>query len=243
MQQYDKNRPESIQSMFGDIAASYDKTNAILSFQLHRLWNGQLIKKTIPQRKLANEQNLADLCCGTGAISLPWLASQEVGQKAYLIDFCPEMLECAKHKSAALQLDQKHAISYIQADVQQIPLPDDSIDYATMAYGIRNVNSPLKCMHEVYRILKKGGQFGILELTEPQSKIISWGHKFYLKTALPIIGKAFTNNGDAYKYLSQSIQAFVKPLELKGMLEAAGFKEILVHPLSLGIATLFISKK
>lgn len=243
MSPYNKHRPESIQSMFGSIANSYDKTNAILSFQLHRLWNRKLINKTIQPKPLTGKQTLADLCCGTGAISLPWLASQASPQKAYLIDFCPEMIDCAKNKAANLQLDKRHEINYITADVQDIPLEEASVEYATIAYGIRNVNSPAKCFKEVYRILKNGGSFGILELTEPQNKLLCLGHNFYLKTALPLIGKLFTKNGDAYKYLSKSIQTFVKPLELRCLLEQSGFRSIEIHPLSFGIATLIIGKK
>lgn len=243
MTQYDKHRPETIQTMFGSIAKSYDRTNAILSFQLHRLWNRKLVQATIQQNSKAESYILADLCCGTGAISLPWLKSQKMSQKAFLIDFCPEMLACAKEKADGLKLDRVHTLSYINADVQAMPLQSNSVDYATMAYGIRNVESPAKCFQEVHRILKKHGSFGILELTEPENSILRLGHRLYLKTALPLLGKLFAKNGEAYQYLSQSIQAFVKPLELKLLLEQAGFSSVQVRPISLGIATLLIAHK
>lgn len=243
MPQYDKHKPETIQNMFGSIAKSYDRTNAILSFQLHRLWNPKLIHATIQKNSLAETFVLADLCCGTGAISLPWLKSQKIPQQAFLVDFCAEMLACAKEKATDLKLDQVHSLNYINADVQAMPLQPCSVDYATMAYGIRNVESPEKCFQEVYRILKKNGSFGILELTEPQNFFLRKGHRLYLNKALPILGKLFAKNSEAYKYLSQSIQAFVKPYELKLLLEKAGFSSIQVRPLSFGIATLLIAHK
>lgn len=243
MPQYDKHRPETIQSMFGSIAKNYDRTNAILSFQLHRLWNPKLIQATIQKDSSGETSILADLCCGTGAISLPWLKSQKTPQHAFLVDFCAEMLTCAKEKAENLKLNQIHTLNYINADVQAMPLQAGSVDYATMAYGIRNVESPAKCFQEVYRILKKNGSFGILELTEPQNVFLRNGHRLYLTKALPLIGKLFAKNYEAYQYLSQSIQAFVKPLELKHLLEQTGFTSIQVQPLSFGIATLLIAHK
>jgi demethylmenaquinone methyltransferase / 2-methoxy-6-polyprenyl-1,4-benzoquinol methylase len=241
---YNKQQPESIQSMFGSIAKSYDRTNAILSFQLHRLWNRKLIQATASKNRGAS-QTIADLCCGTGAISLPWLASEKTPQTAYLIDFCQEMLDCAKAKASSFDLAPRHTLSYINADVQELPLGSESIDCATMAYGIRNVESPLRCFHEVYRVLKPGGTFGILELTEPKNPILRFGHTLYLKTALPLLGKIFANNHEAYKYLSRSIRAFVKPAELKALLEQAGFAKanVMIQPLCGGIATLITAHK
>ncbi|MBA3237577.1 MAG: bifunctional demethylmenaquinone methyltransferase/2-methoxy-6-polyprenyl-1,4-benzoquinol methylase UbiE [Parachlamydiaceae bacterium] len=239
---YDKQRPETIQSMFGSIANSYDKTNAVLSFQLHRLWNRKLVNATVKQAK-SRSCVVADLCCGTGAITLPWLRIKNAQHTAYLIDFCPEMLECAKDKASTLKLAPFHTIHYIKADVQELPLEVATVDYATLAYGIRNVESPLKCFHEVFRVMKSGGTFGILELTEPDNSVLRFGHHLYLRLLLPVFGKLFAKNGDAYKYLSQSIQTFVKPAELKLLLEEAGFSEVQVRPLSGGIATLFIATK
>src|SRR5437868_3242394 len=97
MSLYSKERPETLQSLFGSIAASYDKTNAILSFQQHRLWNKALIKNTMGNNQLPVA--MADLCCGTGAIAFTWLKSARQPHKAYLIDFCPEMLAYAKNKA------------------------------------------------------------------------------------------------------------------------------------------------
>lgn len=229
--------------MFGSIASSYDRTNAILSFQLHRLWNRRLVNAAIPAHLTSQPCTFADLCCGTGAISLPWLTSQKTSHQAKLVDFCPEMLACAKQKASHLQLHQKHDVSYIQADVQSIPLEANTIDFATMAYGIRNVESPEKCFAEVYRILKNGGTFGILELTEPNNRLLRLGHRLYLKAALPVLGKLFAKNGDAYRYLSQSIQTFVKPQTLSALLKSAGFSSVQIRPLSGGIATLIIARK
>lgn len=238
---YNKNAPETIQAMFGSIAKSYDRTNALLSFQLHRLWNRRLVDAVIKGSNAAS--CVADLCCGTGAIAFTWLKKAKPSQTAYLIDFCPEMLACAKFKADRLKLDAAHHLSYIQADVQALPLANDSIDCMTMAYGIRNVKTPLLCFQEAFRALKKGGTLGILELTEPRSAFLRFGHRLYLKAFLPTIGKLLTSDRQAYEYLSRSIGAFTKPEELAILLRQAGFGDIQITPLTGGIATLLIARK
>lgn len=235
---YNKNDPQTIQVMFGSIAKQYDKTNAVLSFQLHRLWNRKLIQKVIGN---ASPSNFLDLCCGTGEIAFGSLKKCPTPCRAFLIDFCEEMLSCAKAKAQNLKLD-RHDISYIQADAQQIPLPENSIKYATIAYGIRNVKDPGKCINEVYRVLKTGGKLGILELTQPKNPFLKFGHNIYLKNILPLMGKLLTSNQNAYQYLCNSIHTFIKPEDLENLLKETGFTTYR-YPLTGGIATILIAEK
>lgn len=237
---YRKDTPNSIQSMFNSIAKRYDFTNAVLSLSLHKRWKRTLIK-TI--RKDLHSRVLVDLCSGTGDIAIDYLKSSPHPCQAYLIDFSSEMLKYAKHKAEKLNLPDSHRLAYIEADVQQLPLSDQIADCATMAYGIRNVKDPAKCIQEVYRTLKPGGRFGILELTRPDSKFLRFGHQLYLKAFLPFVGKLITDNKEAYQYLCQSIQAFIPPQEIENMLLKSGFKH--THRISLGggIATVIIGHK
>jgi demethylmenaquinone methyltransferase / 2-methoxy-6-polyprenyl-1,4-benzoquinol methylase len=231
---YSKENPSTIQAMFGSIASQYDKTNAVLSFGLNSLWN----------RKLAlslHSTLFADLCCGTGAIAFRQLRGVDESCTGYLIDFCPEMLAYAQARAERMNMMQ-HSLKYIQADVQEIPLPNQCITSATMAYGIRNVKEPLRCLREVHRLLKPGGRFGILELTEPSNPLLRFGHRLYLKTMLPVLGKLLTSNQEAYSYLCNSIQSFIKPQELAKLMGEAGFVDIEVKPLHGGIATLIIGR-
>lgn len=235
MTNYNKNHPDSIKKMFGSIAKQYDRTNAILSFQMHRLWNRQLVKMMPAKMNI-----LADLCCGTGEIAQGYLKRHIEPKKAYLIDFCQEMLECARLKDLE---SGRHEVEYLTADVQAIPLRDQCVDAATVAYGIRNVKDPRKFISEVYRILQPGGSFGILELTRPQNGLLRSGHEFYLRNLLPILGKLATSNKGAYEYLCNSIQNFTKPDELESMMRQEGFVEIKRRPLMGGVATIIIGKR
>lgn len=234
---YNKNNPQSIQKMFGSIARQYDRTNALLSLQMHRYWNYQLIKTII---KKPHSMTYLDLCCGTGEIALKYLEKKSSCQ-AYLLDFCPEMLACAKDRLK--KLSPLHSISYLEADAQEIPLPSNSIDNATMAYGIRNIPNPQRCFHEIYRVLKEEGTIGILELTQPQNRLLRLGHHLYLTTLVPRLGKILTANHEAYQYLCNSIKTFSHPLELEKLLKNAGFKKTFVKPLMGGVATILIAQK
>lgn len=239
MKTYHKNDPSSIQKMFGSIATKYDRANAILSLQMHKYWNAQLVKLIAAQPDVTP---WLDLCCGTGDIAWTHLKKAKNPQAAILVDFCPEMLECAKTKASHCDL-QRHDITYIQADVQYLPLQDAQVSVATIAYGIRNVKTPIRCFQEVFRILKPQGVLGILELTTPSNPLIRMGHRFYLNIILPYLGKWITSNEEAYQYLCHSIQEFATPAHLEQQLYAAGFKKVVRKPLAFGIATILVAYK
>lgn len=234
---YDKSQPESIQKMFGSIARRYDRTNAVLSLGLHRYWNRALVKRVATHHM----DTWLDLCSGTGDIAYEHLRSSRSSQRVTLVDFSPEMLACARDKAGKLQ--QQHQISFIQADVQNLPLDDRSASVATMAYGIRNVKNPQQCFEEVFRVLKPGGVFGILELTQPANPMIRWGHGLYLRGFLPVLGKWLTDNREAYHYLCNSIKSFTPAAELEMMLRKAGFTSTSIHAMTFGTATIMLGHK
>jgi demethylmenaquinone methyltransferase/2-methoxy-6-polyprenyl-1,4-benzoquinol methylase len=239
MKHYQKSEPDTIQAMFDSIATHYDRTNALLSFQLHRRWNRELVHLTSLH---SNPDLLLDLCCGTGEIALTFLKTVEGSQKVVMVDFSQQMLECAQAKALRLEIPSGQ-IHYLQADVQELPIEDQYASCATMAYGIRNVKDPLKCFKEVYRVLKPKGVFGLLELTRPSNPFLRIGHQIYLRTCLPLIGKWLTHNQEAYRYLCSSIRSFTPPQVLASQLEAAGFRMITLKPLTGGIATLLLAQR
>lgn len=239
MPTYNKQDPETIQALFNDIAKNYDVGNAVLSFQMHRLWNRKLIREAVAKNPPAV---YLDLCCGTGEIGLSYLKNyQDHPSKLIFLDFSQEMLECAKEKAKKVQT--KTQIDFLQADAMQIPLSDQSVNCATVAYGIRNVKDPAKCIQEVYRVLQHDGIFAILELTRPANSFLRFGHKLYLKSVLPTIGRLLTSNKNAYQYLCDSIHSFIPPEILEQFLIECKFREIQRISLAGGIATLLIAKK
>jgi demethylmenaquinone methyltransferase / 2-methoxy-6-polyprenyl-1,4-benzoquinol methylase len=238
MSPYTKEKPHTIQAMFNAIAHRYDKTNSVLSFQLHKRWNKQLINHVLKANSLSP---FLDLCCGTGDIAYEFLRHSPSPCQAYLVDFSEEMLLCAREKYTLL--DTPHQIDFIQADVMQIPLPSNIIGCATMAYGIRNVKDPSQAIAEAFRVLKQEGSFGILELTQPSNPLLAWLHRLYLRSFTPLFGKWLTKNEDAYKYLQNSIESFIAPEEVEKKLQQAGFVDTKCRPLMGGIATLITGRK
>ncbi|NGX42035.1 MAG: Demethylmenaquinone methyltransferase [Chlamydiae bacterium] len=239
MAEYTKEDPKTIQEMFGNIAKQYDRANSLLSFNMHKRWNRELVKFVTEN---ASPKKYLDLCCGTGEIAYTFLDQVAHPCEVFFLDFCPEMLECAKKKATQKDLGD-HRLYYLQADAQKIPLPSNSIESVTIAYGIRNVQDPLKCAKEVFRVLQPKGRFGILELTKPTNFLMKLGHKMYLKALLPILGKWIASNRQAYQYLSGSIQSFISAEEMEHVLKDAGFHTTSRRPLSGGIATIILGEK
>ena len=227
MQNYNKNNPETIQAMFGSIAQGYDKANAILSWRMHQWWNRQLVKKA------GSSPKLLDLCAGTGDIAYAYL-EKNPSTEVHLLDFCPEMLACAKTKQKPGQ-----KLQFVQGDAMALPFSDHSFPSATMAYGIRNIQNPLKSLQEIHRVLQPGGSVSILELTQPKNRIIRAGHSFYLHAILPPLGRLITSNKEAYSYLCSSIQAFIPAEILIRHFQQAGFTSVTATSLTFGTATIF----
>jgi demethylmenaquinone methyltransferase/2-methoxy-6-polyprenyl-1,4-benzoquinol methylase len=240
MPAYQKEKPKTIKAMFNDIAQQYDITNRVISFNMYKGWNRQLAKQATKSCKKAF--SLLDLCAGTGEVAFECLKKSPHSNKAYLLDFSHEMLNIAKKKAAKLPFKQ-HQLEYLEADAQKIPLDSHSIDCATIAYGIRNVKDPTKCFQEVYRVLKPGGNFAILELTRPNNRFLKFGHQLYMRIVMPLFGKLLTRNKQAYQYLCNSVHAFISPKEIEEMLKEKGFKKVKSIPLAGGIATIIVANK
>lgn len=230
---YSKTEPQSIQSLFNTIAPRYDLANRVLSFNLHKGWNRALINTIDPSASI-----LLDLCGGTGEIAYTWLKKQKIPKKVLILDFSAEMLTQAKQRAP-----NDHEVDWLEADAQVIPLPNNSVDAITCAYGIRNIKDRSKALKEAYRVLKPGGTIGILDLTEPRSALLRPLHAFYLNQILPTIGGLITMNPKAYRYLSNSIAQFVDPKIIEDEMLEAGFKKIKINSKSGGIAHLWIARK
>lgn len=238
---YNKTQPETVQNLFSSIAEEYDRTNAILSLNLHRYWNRALIKAVSKNKPKV----LLDLCAGTGEIAFGYIKKypQITPEKTLLLDFCPKMLAIAEQKIERSLLLKKHSIETIVASAEEIPLTSSSVSAVSVAYGIRNVLHPENCYREVYRVLETQGTFNILELTRPANKLLKFGHSLYLKTLIPLIGALTAKDREAYLYLSRTVQGFSQPDHIASQLNENGFKHIKVQPLIGGIATLITCQK
>lgn len=237
---YDKNCPATIEAMFSSIAADYDKGNAVSSLGLHFLWNRRLIKAVLRHKK---PRVHLDLCCGTGAIGIPLARkAKKTLHKLHLLDFSKPMVERALHNALKRGVDPLK-IDIHWADAGAIPLPTESVDSITMAYGLRNIQNPLQVLAEIKRVLKPGGVFGLLELTRPENRILAPLHKFFLRKILPRLVSLTSKNKAAYQYLVGSIESFMSSENLRLLMISEGLVELELQPQLQGVAHLLVVQK
>lgn len=242
-QQYLKENPETIKSLFDGIASRYDLANSILSFRIHSLWNKKLAKYLLREKP----QRMLDLCSGTGEIALRAMKDalkQKIAlPELYLVDFSKKMLEIAKMQTEAFHPEIQEKFHFFEEDAMNLPFKEAFFDAISCAYGIRNIQNPQQALQEIYRTLKPGGECVILELTRPKNGLLNGLHRLYISTLLPILGKWLTKDKEAYDYLQRSIQTFICPEELANLSKEVGFVRAEMKPLLGGIATLLFLRK
>ncbi len=229
-------RREQIEPMFSTITPYYDQINDLMTFGLHRLWK----KKAVLKAKLCAGDIHLDLCCGTGDLAI--LAAKKVGPQGKVIglDFCAPMLDIAKSKSTAQNLSN---ISYQQADVQNLPLENESVNAVTIAFGIRNTEIPSQVLKEVFRVLKPNGHFICLEASEVKIPLLAFLANFYTHKIIPLFITLLGKNTEAYQYLPQSVKTFWSKEEMMKQLEQVNFKEIRNETFLFGATTLYYAQK
>jgi demethylmenaquinone methyltransferase/2-methoxy-6-polyprenyl-1,4-benzoquinol methylase len=231
-------REVRIRRMFGHIAPSYDFLNHLLSLNVDHYWRWR-VTRLVPPR---GEGPLLDVCTGTGDLALAY--DRAAGGRVPIVgaDFCPEMLSRARAKA-----QRRHAagrIRFVQADAQHLPFPDDHFQIVAVAFGLRNVTDPERGLAEMVRVLRPGGRLAVLEFSQPRGRLFGRLYRFYFRRLLPLIGQIVSRSKDnAYRYLPASVQEFPAGEALAQRLRRHGLEEVRWHPLTFGIATLYVGTK
>lgn len=228
-------KKEQVAQMFDTISGNYDDLNRVISFGIDVKWRKKLLKIVSDKQP----KTVLDIATGTGDLAI--LMTNTSAEEIIGLDISAGMLEVGKQKIAVKNLDNK--IQMVLGDSENIPYPDNYFDAITVAFGVRNFETLEKGLAEILRVLKPNGVFVILETSVPTKFPYKQGYAFYTKYILPTIGKLFSKDKVAYKYLSDSANEFPFGEALNNILRKVGFIEVEDLPQTFGVATIYKASK
>jgi demethylmenaquinone methyltransferase/2-methoxy-6-polyprenyl-1,4-benzoquinol methylase len=231
-------REARIRSMFGAIAPRYDLLNHLLSLNIDRWWRWRTTQLAPPP----TDAPLLDVCTGTGDLALAY--DEAAGGRTPIVgaDFCLPMLRSAHAKARRRRASGR--VRFVEADAQRLPFPDDTFGLTTVAFGLRNVTDTDKGLAEMARVTRPGGRVAILEFSRPRHWLFGRLYRFYFRVILPCVGQLVSRSkDDAYSYLPASVMEFPDGEALAERLRGCGLTDVRWHPLTFGIATLYVGTK
>ncbi|AKJ65025.1 ubiquinone/menaquinone biosynthesis methyltransferase [Kiritimatiella glycovorans] len=220
-------------AMFSRIAPRYDLLNGLLSLGLDRVWRRRAAA-ALPERC----PRVLDLAAGTGDQAIADLRARP-GGRVDAVDPSPEMLDRARRKAADAGLS---SISFQVAAAEGLPFDDAVFDAATCAFGVRNFEDRPRALRELRRVLRPQARLVVLELTRPRAPVFRGLHALYCHSAVPLAGRILAGDARAYRYLDRSVAAF-DAHRFRGTMEAAGFGNVRVNPLTFGAVTVFTGER
>lgn len=228
-----------IKRIFSDIADKYDLMNDLMSLGIHRIW------KNIFCKMISNlNSNIIDVASGTGDIALRVKEMAKKLNKTPNIVVCDNNYEMLKvFKDKVINKNIWANINLVVASAENLPFADNSFDYYTIAFGIRNVLSVEDTLKEAYRVLKPTGKFLCLEFSQVKNDLIKKLYNFYSFNIIPNIGKYIINNKEAYEYLTESISIFPNQEDLKTKIQNAKFVDVSYKNLTFGVAAIHCGYK
>lgn len=234
----------AVREMFTAIAPRYDLLNHVLSFNIDRMW-WRRTARAFGSVLTQPAARILDLCCGTG--DMTFALRRHAGKSAPQIlgaDFSHAMLRRASAKSEAARNGSSPVAmpGWIEADALHLPFPNAHFDLVTSAFGFRNLANYDAGLREIVRVLRPGGECGILDFGEPKG-VMGALYRIYFKRVLPRVGTMISGVRGPYAYLPASVERFPPPEEMLARMKGAGFSEASWSPYSFGIAGLYRGKK
>jgi demethylmenaquinone methyltransferase/2-methoxy-6-polyprenyl-1,4-benzoquinol methylase len=239
-----RSAARAVREMFTAIAPRYDLLNHVLSFNIDRVWWRRTARKfrSILSRP---EGRVLDLCCGTGDMTFALRRqSGNAGPQILGADFSHAMLQHARVKSAgrSSQNSRYAAPGWVEADALNLPFLDGHFNLVTSAFGFRNLADYDAGLREIVRVLRPGGECGILDFGEPKG-LIGRLYRIYFRTILPRVGTLVSGVRGPYAYLPASVERFPEPQEMLARMRRAGFADASWTPYTFGIAGLYRGRR
>ena len=222
------DKTKLVNSVFSKVYKKYDLMNDIMSFGVHRIWKEKFIDWMNPHVN----SKLIDVASGTGDIAKLFSKRNCNYSKITCIEPNREMLEVGKKNLKKLK-----NINWIKAQAEKLPVKDNTYDYYSISYGIRNVSDINKTLKEAYRVLKPGGRFMCLEFSKIDNETLNFFYKQYSKT-IPLIGKYIVGSAEPYEYLVKSIDQFYNQNQMIELMKNNSFSNTEYRNLSNGVSAI-----
>jgi demethylmenaquinone methyltransferase/2-methoxy-6-polyprenyl-1,4-benzoquinol methylase len=225
-----------VQEQFTPIAATYDRADAILSAGLHFVWK----RATVRALRLRPGNRVLDVCGGTADLAIR--AARRLGPegRVVLCDINRPMMEAGRAKARRSRLGMR--VVFVQGDAESLPFPDRSFDAVTVGFGLRNLVDLDRGLREIGRVLRPGGRFAGLEFTLPRRRWQRSLYAFYSFRIMLPAARLITGTDGPFRYLAESIRVFAAEGVIPERLGRAGFVDIAVRPLSLGLASIYTGR-
>jgi demethylmenaquinone methyltransferase/2-methoxy-6-polyprenyl-1,4-benzoquinol methylase len=215
-----------VRDVFDSVANRYDLMNDLMSLGLHRAWKAFAVQVARPRPG----ERVLDVAAGSGDLAQAMGRRVAPGGEVWLTDINRRMLGRGRDRL----LDSGSLAPAVQCDAEKLPFPAGYFDCVTVGFGLRNMTRKDAALAEMARVLKPGGRLVVLEFSKvwaPLAKAYDW----YSFEVIPRIGARVAGDGDAYRYLAESIRMHPDQATLKAMMEAAGLEEVQVFNLAAGV--------
>lgn len=232
----DTNSKSHVHGVFERIAPKYDLMNDLISFRRHKAWR----KFTMKKMNVAPGQTALDLCCGTCDWTIA-IADASVTGKVVGLDFSQNMLDVGAAKVEKLGLNKQ--ITLVQGNAMSLPFEDNTFDFVTIGFGLRNVPDYLQVLNEMRRVVRPGGMVVCLEVSKPTWQPFKAMYNLYFERLLPLMGKFVAKSFQEYKWLPESLKMFPGRQQLAELFEEAGLQQVKAYPLTGGVAALHMGTK
>ena len=229
------SKKQQVAQMFDTISNEYDGLNRVISFGIDLKWRNKVVEIV----GLQNPDSILDIATGTGDLAINLTKTN--AKKIIGLDISEGMLNVGREKINLKQLN--HTIDMVVGDSENLPFENGSFDAITVAFGVRNFETLEKGLSEILRVLKPGGIFVILETSVPTKFPFRQGYFMHTKIFLPLIGKLFSKDKQAYGYLSASAAKFPYGEAFNNILKKTGFIKVKDLPQTFGVATIYTASK